>query len=175
MFWFAPPFFPPSFFAPPGFKGKCLSPDSVIFTNTGWVKAKDIKPGDNIITINGNNIDIESVTLNKTSKPLPTNVEFSNSQVVSVETKLSTLIGFNYRGKDYSITQPIFVKTSEGITYKNAGEIKVGDAIISVDSQGEISEIIVDSIQIDDLESTVYDIRTSPEPWFIVNSTIAIA
>jgi hypothetical protein len=98
-----------------------------------------------------------------------------NSEVASVTLKTSTLIGFNEIGKNYSITQPIFIKSGDGIEYRNAGDINIGDIIVSVDANGNISDIPVSSIQIDEEESTVYDIRTTPEPWFIVNSTIAIA
>jgi hypothetical protein len=109
------------------------------------------------------------------SQPLAANVKLTNAEVVSVTEKTSTLIGFNYRGKDYSVNQPIFVKATEGITYKNAGEIEIGDIILSVAPDGAISEVPVTSIEKDEAESTVYDVRTSPQPWFIVNSFIAIA
>ena len=147
----------------------------MIFTSSGWVKAKDIKPGDNVVTIDGSEINLESVTSSKTSNALSSNVKFTNAEVVSVTEKTSTLIGFNYRGKDYSVTQPIFVKALEGIAYKNAGEIEIGDIILSVAPDGAISEVPVTSIEKDETESTVYDVRTSPQPWFIVNSFIAIA
>jgi hypothetical protein len=78
-------------------------------------------------------------------------------------------------GKNYSVNQPIFIKSENGIQYKNAGEIEIGEIIISVDTNGVTSEIPVVSVEIDDVESTVYDIRTTPEPWFIVNSTLVIA
>ena len=170
-FWFAPP----GFFAPPSFKGKCLSPDAVILTTTGWIKAKDLKVGDKAITIDGTHINIESLTSDKTSQALPETVSLTNSEVLSITEKTSTLIGFNYRGKDYSVTQPLFVKTQDGITYKNAGEIEIGEILIKVDKDGLIAEIPVTSIEKDDSESTVYDVRTSPQPWFIVNNFIAIA
>ena len=106
---------------------------------------------------------------------MPETVSLTNSEVLSITEKTSTLIGFNYRGKDYSVTQPLFVKTQDGITYKNAGEIEIGEILIKVDKDGLIAEIPVTSIEKDDSESTVYDVRTSPQPWFIVNNFIAIA
>ena len=178
---FFPPFFPPGFFAPPGFfsppgfKGKCLSPESVIFTNTGWVKAKDIKIGDQVITVDNSNINLESITANKTSGHLESTVKLTNSEVISITEKTGKLIGFNYRGKDYSETQPLFVKTSNGITYKNAGEIEIGEIIIGVDSNGLVQGTPVTSVEKSETESTVYDVRTSPNPWFIVNSFLVIA
>jgi intein/homing endonuclease len=148
---------------------------SITRFSNGWVQAKDIKVGDQILTIDGSHINLESITSNKISESLPENVKFTNGQVVSVTEKTSTLIGFNYRGKDYSVTQPIFVKTLEGITYKNAGEIEIGEIILHVSADGSVSEVPVTSIEKDEAESTVYDVRTSPQPWFIVNSFIAIA
>ena len=178
-----PPFFPPIFepnvppFFPPSFKGgkACISPDGLVFTKNGLVKAKDIFVGDDLISISRSNINLNSVSQNKTSQELPSVIEFSNVKVVSITEKTSTLIGFNKIGKNYSINQPIFIKNSEGIEYRNAGDINIGDVIINVDSSGSVSNIVVESIEVDDFDSKVYDIRTSPEPWFIVNSTIAIA
>ena len=96
-------------------------------------------------------------------------------QVISVTEKTGKLVGFNYRGKDYSETQPLFVKTSNGITYKNAGEIEIGEIILGVDSNGLVQETPVLSIEKDQTQSTVYDVKTSPNPWFIVNSFLVIA
>ena len=118
---------------------------------------------------------MESITSNKTSQALPESVSFTESEVVSITEKTSTLVGFNYRGKDYSVTQPLFVKTPEGIAYKNAGEIEIGEIIIKIDRDGLIQEMPVSSIEKDESESQVYDVRTSPNPWFIVNNFIAIA
>ena len=120
-------------------------------------------------------MDKNLISLEKKSSALSSSVGLTNNQVASVTIKTSRLIGFNDMGKNYSVTQPIFIKSANGIEYKNAGEIEVGDIIISVDPNGITSEIPVSSIQIDELESTVYDIRTTPEPWFIVNSTLVIA
>ena len=115
------------------------------------------------------------MTLNKTSQALPTNVSLTESEVVSITEKTSTLVGFNFRGKDYSVNQPLFVKLPEGITYKNAGEIEIGEIIIRIDKDGFVEELLVTSIEKDESESQVYDVRTSPNPWFIVNNLIAIA
>ena len=184
--FFEPPFFPylppstppnatPPIFSPPGFKGKCLAPNALILTAKGTVQAQDIRVGDFITTVSALDMDINSIVSEKKSGLLPLNVGLTNTEVASVTIKTSTLIGFNEMGKNYSVTQPIFIKSGNGIEYKNAGEIEIGEIIISVDVDGITSEIPVTSIQMDDTESTVYDIRTSPEPWFIVNSTIAIA
>jgi hypothetical protein len=176
--FFEPPFFPyipPTFFEPPAFKGKCLAPNALILTAKGTVQAQDIRVGDFITTVSALDMDINSIVSEKKSGLLPLNVGLTNTEVASVTIKTSTLIGFNEMGKNYSVTQPIFIKSGNGIEYKNAGEIEIGEIIISVDVDGITSEIPVTSIQMDDTESTVYDIRTSPEPWFIVNSTIAIA
>ena len=166
---------PTEIFSPPGFKGKCLAPNALILTAKGTVQAQDIRVGDFITTVSALDMDINSIVSEKKSGLLPLNVGLTNTEVASVTIKTSTLIGFNEMGKNYSVTQPIFIKSGNGIEYKNAGEIEIGEIVISVDVDGITSEILVSSIQIDDTESTVYDIRTTPEPWFIVNSTIAIA
>ena len=185
--FFDPPFFPPAFkgfsppaffeppFFPPSFKAKCLAPNALVLTTNGEIEAQHINVGDSLITISSSHIDINSISLENKSGPLPVSVGLTNSKVTSVTLKTSTLIGFNEMSKNYSVTQPIFIKSEGGIEYRNAGEIKIGDVIINVDPSGIISEISVSSIQVDEAESTVYDIRTTPEPWFIVNSALVIA
>jgi len=173
---FSPPFFPPSFFAPPTFKsGKCLAPDALIYTAMGLVPAKYINAGDKIITIDPSVINMQSLSLNKESVALPNEVNFIDSEVLSVTERSSRLIGFNGMDKNYSITQPIFIKSDNGIKYVEAGEINIGDVIISVSPDGNVLDIVVSSIQVDEIESTVYDVRTTPHPWFIVNSALVIA
>ena len=170
-----PPAATPPTFSPPSFKGKCLAPNALVLTANGLVEAQKINVGDSLITVSALDMDINSISAEKKSGPLTSIVGLTNTEVASVTIKTSTLIGFNQIGKNYSISQPIFIKSENGIEYKNAGEIKIGEVIMSVDVDGITSEILVSSIEIDDKESTVYDIRTTPEPWFIVNSTIAIA
>jgi hypothetical protein len=88
---------------------------------------------------------------------------------------MSKLVGFNNLGKNFSTEHPVFIKSMNGITYKNAGDIQTGDILIGIGPDARITETSVTSIEIDENESSVYDIRTEGNPWFIVNSTLTIA
>ena len=174
------PFFPPMFpffpFFPPRFKSACLAFNTGILMATGeWKPAGQVQLGDKLTTIDGKYIDMMGLAQSRKSAPLSGTVSFVESEVVSVEVKKSVLIGFNELGKDYSVTQPILVKTDDGITYKEAGVVEVGDVLLGVTTDGSVTETLVESIERDEVESDVYDIRTAPQPWFITKSFIAIA
>ena len=140
-----------------------------------WKPAGQVQLGDKLTTIDGKYIDMMGLAQSRKSAPLSGTVSFVESEVVSVEVKKSVLIGFNELGKDYSVTQPILVKTDDGITYKEAGVVEVGDVLLGVTTDGSVTETLVESIERDEVESDVYDIRTAPQPWFITKSFIAIA
>ena len=140
-----------------------------------WKNAASVEVGDRILTISSQHIDVMSLAESKKSAELSGQVSMVEAEVVSVEAKQSVLIGFNGLGKDFSVTQPLLVKTEDGITYKNAGEIELGEVLLGETVDGVISETTVESIEKDETETTVYDIRTAPQPWFVTKTFIAIA
>jgi len=112
---------------------------------------------------------------NKLSTSLPEKVTLVETEILSIEVKTSVLVGFNGLSRYYSVTQPIFVETEEGLTYINAGEIQLGDELIGISEDGSVEKTTVVSIELDETESEVYDIRTGPRPWFITDLFIVIA
>jgi hypothetical protein len=144
-------------------------------TASGWVTAETVQVGDKVLSISDTEISVHDLLESKKSKALPGQVTVVETGVISVETRDSVLIGFNNLGKDYSVDQPIFVKDSEGITYKSAKDIVIGDILLVVSETGLVQETAVDSIEIDETESKVYEIRTAPQPWFITKSSVVIA
>jgi hypothetical protein len=180
MFPFFPPYFPPMFppFFPffPGFKARrCLAPQTEVLTTNGWKEAKALSLEDKILTVDSSHIDVMSLIGKKLSSPLDGTLRLVEADIRSITEKTSKLVGYNNLGMDYSATQPILVKTLDGVSYKTGEELEVGDTLIGVDEFGSVSETVVESIQRDDFESTVYDVRTSPQPWFITKSFIVIA
>jgi hypothetical protein len=127
------------------------------------------------MTIANKHMDLKSLMETGTSGSLPSTVELEEAKVSSVIVKTGVLVGFNNLDKQYSGTQPVFVKTEENIVYMNASDVKVGDVLLGVDANGTLVETPVESIQKDVDESEVYDIRTEPHPWFITKSAIVIA
>jgi hypothetical protein len=112
---------------------------------------------------------------NKLSTSLPEKVTLVETEILSIEVKTSVLVGFNGLSRHYSVTQPVFVETEDGITYVNAGEIQLGDVLIGVSEDGTVERTIVLSVELDETESDVYDIRTGPRPWFITDLFMVIA
>jgi hypothetical protein len=179
FFPFFPPMFPPFFpffpFFPPRFKSRCLAPSTPVLTPNGWVEAANVKPGDKVVTISSEHLNLESLLKTGTSESLPPTVNLVEADVSSVEVKTGILRGFNNIGKEYSGTQPVFVKTSTNVVYMYAKDVQVGDILLGMDETGSLVETLVESIQVDTEESQVYDIRTEPQPWFVTKSAIVIA
>ena len=179
FFPFFPPRFPPFFpffpFFPPRFKSRCLAPSNQVLTPSGWVEASALKVGDKVLTISSEQMNLQSLVETGTSASLPSKVELVEAEVTSLIQKTGKLIGFNDSGKQYSATQPVFVKTEENIVYMNASDVQVGDVLLGVDENGDLVETPVESIQKDTEESEVFDVRTGPQPWFITKSAIVIA
>jgi hypothetical protein len=183
------PFFPPRFpffpnfprfpFFPPRFKSRCLAAETPLFSVDGtWIFADKAKVGDKLMTISGAHIDMQKLVDTKLSAKLPEHVELVETEIVSIEVKTSVLVGFNVSRiteKRYSVTQPILVEIATGLTYVNAGDVKLGDVLIGVLEDGRVTRTTVESIELDDVESEVFDIRTSPLPWFLAENFIVIA
>jgi len=171
---FFPPMFPPMF--PPFFKARrCLAPQTKVLTTNGWKAAGLLTLEDKVLTVDSSHIDVMSLVSKKLSSPLDGTLRLVEANIRSITKKSSTLISYNGLGTDYSEAQPMLVKTADGISYKTGSEVEVGDVLIGVDEFGTVSETVVETVQQNDFESTVYDIRTSPQPWFITKSFIVIA
>ena len=127
------------------------------------------------MSVSNDHIDMQGLVDNKLSTSLPEKVTLVETEILSIEVKTSVLVGFNGLSRHYSVTQPIFVETEEGLTYINAGEIQLGDELIGISEDGSIEKTTVVSIELDETESEVYDIRTGPRPWFITDLFIVIA
>ena len=142
---------------------------------SGWVEAQSLKIGDQLVTISSEHIDVATLSAEKMSGPLGELVSFTNTEIVSIEAKTAKLVAFNDLTTECSITQPVMVKTADGVSYKNAGDVVIGDVLVVVDAEGAITETVITSTFKTASESEVYDVRTSPQPWFITKSFIAIA
>jgi hypothetical protein len=176
------PFFPPYFpFFPPFFKAgsKCLNENTQVLTTDGYKAAKDISVGDKLYTIAPHHMSDGKVE----SAQIPATVNFVEVEVVKAEaSEKSELIKFNDLEDLVTGTQPVFVKTANSesgeivATYKMASEVKVGDVLIRVEpEQCNVSEVEIKSVEIISGTFQVYDIRTSPWPWFIIKDILIIS
>jgi hypothetical protein len=172
------PFFPPYFAAPPYFPPffksfKCISGDTLILTVTnGWVPAADIKVGEKLFTLtkeamnNGENLKDFTIT----------GSNFTETEVVNVEVSKKTLVQFNDLDAKFSDHQPVFVKVGDSVTYKNTGEIEIGDVLVWIEEDpSSVSYVEVTKITKTEDEHDVYDIRTSDTPWYIAGHILTIA
>ena len=149
-----------------------------IMTMDGWTTAEGLRVGDKIASVSSEHIDAVKLKAENLSEALPTypvKVSLVETEVVSITVKTGVLVGFNELAKNYSTTQPVFIETDSGLTYVNAGDVKIGDTLIGISEDGVVLRTPVKSIEKDDVESEVYDIRTSPQPWFISDPFVVIA
>jgi hypothetical protein len=86
------------------------------------------------------------------------------------------VVSFNDDPIKLSVTQPIFIQSAEhGLTTVAAGEVSVGDNIVTVSSDGQTSQMTVETINtFGGSDRVVYDVRTTPNKWFIVGQYIAL-
>ena len=152
-----------------------MAPETQIFTKTGWKFAKDINIGDTLITVSDYVINNDLLMQTKSMINLPQNVEFKETTVYTVVEKSEKLISFNNGGKNISIKHPVFVKNDTETVWKHAEDVQIGDSLVRIEPDGLVSYTVVDSIEIDESVSTVYDIRTSGIPWFITKDLLVIA
>jgi len=168
----APPSFTP---VPPYFKGGkgpgCIYADTRVLTSAGYVYAKNISVGDKLATIDpegllGNTIINSSTDID---------IKLINVDVVSVESSIKDVVGFNNSLALYSAIQPIIIDHDGKFTYVKAGDISIGDTVIEIDAETKaISNIVVESIQTQS-SVEVYDIRTTPYQWYIVENSIVVS
>jgi hypothetical protein len=172
----APPDFtpaPPSF---PYFKGGkgpgCIYSETRLLTvNNKYIEAKNISVGDKIMAISPAGLLGETIIGANTDIP----ISLIGVDVVSVEKSVKDVVSFNDLETFYSPEQPIIVDRNGKFNYVRVGEINTGDTIITIDpASNSISNIVVNDIIIKQ-SVDVYDIRTAPYQWYVVENTLAIS
>jgi hypothetical protein len=183
-FPFFPPFFPffpffpyfPFFpFFPPYFKPAikaCLHEDAKVLTADGYVMAKNLKVGDKLLTVSPSDLtNCETFVDAKINKT----VSFVETEIMSISSNKENLVRFNKSENMFSLNHPIFIQNNEGITFKNSGEIVLGDHLVDIDpDSGNVKYKMVESIELLD-SGNVYDIRTTLFKWYIVGNYLTIA
>ena len=171
-----PPFFP-DFPPPPAFpyfkagKTGCIGKDTLILKNNNeYIKAKNIKVGDTILTVNPKNFSNEQINISS----LASKIDLVEINVISVKLSIKDVYGINKEDAYFSGSQPIFIKDENNIKYINMIDLKIGDIVISIGKENVITETVVESInKIENYE--VYDIRTEPYQWFIAGNHLVIS
>lgn len=105
-----------------------------------------------------------------------TGSNFTETEVIKVDVSKKKLIQFNDIDAKFSEHQPMFVKVGEKNSYKDSGDIQIGDILVWVEEDpAEISYIEVTSITKTEDEHDVYDIRTADITWYIAGHFLTIA
>lgn len=142
-------------------------------TPNGLIAAKDLKVGDKVISFAIDEKEQESdsgVLFMWDSESLTiSNKEPVETEIIRiVEKGDSAIIYFNENTESkYSITQPVFVKSDGIYKIRTTGSLEVGDFIVNIDENGNISEEEILDITIEDDLGTVYQIDCEPYQWFI--------
>ena len=172
-FSFAPFSFVPTFvFAP----SKCIHEDTMISTPKGDIRAKDILPGDYIYSINIEEVPnsgpdgqaqfdysgFESTTLRSTDGLVETLV------VSAIPGMKDNIMYFNGNNNvKFSLEQPMFIKRNGEYEILPSGVVEKGDYLLEINDQGQISEVLVEQIDIIEGSHLVMLFDCEPQDWFI--------
>jgi hypothetical protein len=175
--FFSPPFFPPSFFFPPGFKKPpivmCIGAKTKLFTELGQVAAEDIKVGDTLLTVSSKQLVSNE---NEEYSLLSNTVDFEKTIVTECTVGQENIVWFNNnKDKTFTLNQPIFIKTPNGIESTYIATLSVGDEVMTIDDSGNVSFVKIDLIDLSEDLNDVYTIRTSPNRWFIAGDYLVIS
>jgi chitodextrinase len=158
-------------FSPPS----CVHEDTLIDTPNGKVKAKDVQVGNEIVSVsfseipnvgaNGESdfdyVGFSSPTLTVQEKTLTTVVDIVQS------TKNSIMFFNQDQSALFSTTQPFFIKRNNNYEIIPSGAIEVGDFLISVNQNAELTETEILNIDYLTAYSSVYQFSCEPQDWFI--------
>ena len=100
-------------------------------------------------------------------------VNLIDVKVVKAEISTKDVLSFNGTERYFSYGQPIFIKQDGLATWVEAGSVKIGDTLLTIDGS-RIDEVLVNSIETD-TDKEVYDIRTLENQWFIAEGFIVIS
>jgi hypothetical protein len=152
----------------------CIEADTLVQTASGTVPVKNIQIGDMISTIDIPEIpleDVDSSDYNWRNVALEnlTSLGLAETQVTNITPlEVQDVVWFNGDNtKKYSLTQPFFIKGTPYHVIKEAGALMVGEILLSINSDGSISETEITSIDSDSTLHTVYQLSCEPQDWFI--------
>ena len=158
-------------FSPP----KCIEENTLIDTPNGLVAAKDLQIGSEVYTVS-----LQEVPLSDETGQYDFDyVGFESDTLTSLEKTVTTIVSIDSSTRDvvlcfnneqeklYSTSQPIFVKSDNKYQVMPTGAVSVGDYLVSVNVDGSLTEILVESVDMITKEATVYQFNCEPADWFI--------
>jgi hypothetical protein len=168
-----PPGIPP---LPPG--GYCIHGDTLIYTNNGYIAARDVAVGDIVYSWDVAELPLEENTYSFNSwvsETLTINsfVETTVTDKMLVE-KTQTLCFNDLMGMRFSLEQPIFIKRNGLYRIELSGSVEEGDYLVTYASDGQYSETLVESILLvnESVETDLYFFSTEPYDWFFAGGIL---
>jgi hypothetical protein len=150
---------------------QCLHEDTLVKTPNGDIQVKFLNIGDSVYSIDANELNTNnSITLSSTtleSKGL--SVSEIDNIVVSEK---DTVISFNNDDNKFSQEQPIFIKRDGIYSVIPAGLVDNGDHLLKINNNGDIEEIVVESIESHSGEFKVYSLSLSSNLWYIAGECL---
>ena len=113
--------------------------------------------------------------ISKWSNSILNNVNFYNSKLTDIKTdiKLQTIYFNEDSSKELSLSEVILINRNEEFTFKCVSEIEVGDIIISHLPDTDFEDILIESINIVEKETTTYLFYRDPFGLLIVDGMLA--
>jgi hypothetical protein len=156
----------PVYYNPKAPSYKCIHGDSKLRTKTGYIFARDLVVGDTLLTV-----DPKTFKFGNDYSYIDNTVLFTEVTVTTVIAGKKKIIRFNNREELFSDQQPVYIKDVDAVRYVNTSDVKIGSLLVLVKPDGSVVYERVDIIDVMD-EDTVYEIRTTPNPWFIVGEML---
>ena len=161
---------------PPG--GYCIHGDTLIYTNNGYIAARDVAVGDVVYSWDVAELPLEENTYSFNSwvsETLTINsfVETTVTDKILVE-KTQTLCFNDLMGMRFSLEQPIFIKRNNLYRIELSGSVEEGDYLVTYESDGQYSETLVESILLvnESVETDLYFFSTEPYDWFFAGGIL---
>ena len=164
----------PFSFSPPS----CIDENTLISTPNGPIAAKDLKIDDEIYSLELLEIPQNDITgqydfdyigmisktltpLNKTTTRITAIESFARNEVIYFNDDITKL---------FSISQPIFTKSSDFYQVLPTGTLQIGDYLIQVNEDGSFTETLIEDINTIAKDTTVYQFSCEPADWFIAGN-----
>jgi hypothetical protein len=163
-------------FAPFGFSPpRCIEENTLVDTPNGPVAAKDLQIGDTVYTVS-----LQEVPLSDETGQYDFDyVGFESDTLTALEKTTTVITGIdpstremaicfnNEQEKLFSTSQPIFAKTNNKYVVMPTGALSAGDYLVSVNGDGSLTEILVETIDAVTKNTNVYQFNCEPADWFI--------
>jgi hypothetical protein len=156
----------------------CIEAETLIRTMSGTIPAKNLEIGDLVLTVDIEEIPVEGESSSEwnwrdISVSTLTPSRLVETRITNItETEVQEVLWINNEeDKKYSLTQPVFIKTTpNNYIVSEFGGLTVGDILIKINEDGSAEEVLIESLDTETLPHTVYQFSCEPQDWFIAGN-----